>query len=172
MYNINIDKLNSTKDIKLPNDPLNRVIGQDKAIEIARVAASQHRHLLLVGPPGTGKSMIAQAISLHLKRPTEEVQIVQNPENPERPFVDVKTNTEIEHFQKLKKSAAGELFDPMDVPIKVAEQLGYRCVSCGKFSSFKDLDCPNCGTPKTSATKQKTVGNPFGDLIRKNIPSF
>ena len=165
MYNINIDKLNSTKDIKLPNDPLNRVIGQDKAIEIARVAASQHRHLLLVGPPGTGKSMIAQAISLHLKRPTEEVQIVQNPENPERPFVDVKTNTEIEHFQKLKKSAAGELFDPMDVPIKVAEQLGYRCVSCGKFSSFKDLDCPNCGTPKTSATKQKTVGNPFGDLM-------
>jgi len=165
LYNINIDKLNSTKDIKLPNDPLNRVIGQDKAIEIARVAASQHRHLLLVGPPGTGKSMIAQAISLHLKRPTEEVQIVQNPENPERPFVDVKTNTEIEHFQKLKKSAAGELFDPMDVPIKVAEQLGYRCVSCGKFSSFKDLDCPNCGTPKTSATKQKTVGNPFGDLM-------
>jgi ATP-dependent Lon protease len=109
--------------------------------------------------------MIAQAISLHLKRPTEELQIVQNPENPERPFVDVKTNAEIEQFQKLKKSAAGELYNPMDVPIKVAEQLGYRCVSCGKFSSFKDLECPNCGTPKSSATKQKTVGNPFGDLM-------
>lgn len=149
----------------MPNDPLNRVIGQDKAIEIARVAANQHRHLLLVGPPGTGKSMIAQAISLHLKRPTEELQIVQNPENPERPFVDVKTNAEIEQFQKLKKSAAGELYNPMDVPIKVAEQLGYRCVSCGKFSSFKDLECPNCGTPKSNATKQKTVGNPFGDLM-------
>lgn len=160
-----MEELNSTKEIKIPRDPLNRVIGQDKAIELARIAATQHRHLLLVGPPGTGKSMIAQALALHLPRPTQELQIVQNPENPERPFVEVKNRTEIDHDKNLKKSASGELLSPSDVPIKVAEQLGYRCVSCGKVSAYKDPECPNCGTPKLDSTKQKNIGNPFGDLM-------
>ena len=64
----------------------------------------------------------------------------------------------------LKKSAAGELLDPRDIPFKISEQLGYRCATCGKFSTYKDTECPNCGTQKTEATRQKTVGNPFGDL--------
>ena len=162
---INIDNIRSTKDIRLPSDPLDRVIGQDRAIDIARVAARQRRHLLLVGPPGTGKSMIALALSLHLPAPTEELQIVQNPENPERPFVEIKTGAELEKEIKLQKSAAGELLEPSSVPIKVAEQLGYRCINCGKISSYKDRECPSCGTPKSGTTQQKSVGNPFGDLM-------
>ncbi len=162
---IDIDKIKSTKDIKIPSDPLERVIGQDNAIEIARTAAKQRRHLLLVGPPGTGKSMVAQAIALHLPRPTEEVQIVQNPENPERPFVQIKTVKEIEEERKMHKTAEGELFNPADVPIKVAEQLGYRCMSCGKISSYKDTECPSCGTQKMNDLKQKSIGKPFGDLM-------
>jgi ATP-dependent Lon protease len=144
---------------------LERVIGQDRAIEIARVAAIQRRHLLLVGPPGTGKSMISQAIALHLPRPTEELQIVQNPENPERPFVEVKTTKDIDIERKLHKSAGGELLDPADAPIKVAEQLGYRCSYCGQISSYKDIECPNCQKPKIDQTKQKSMSNPFGDLM-------
>jgi ATP-dependent Lon protease len=162
---INIDKLKSTKEIKIPSDPLERVIGQDKAIQLARIAAQQHRHLLLVGPPGTGKSMIALALSLHLPRPYEEIQIVQNPENPERPFVEVKTQNEIQQEQNLQKSASGDLYKPSDVPIKVAEQLGYRCIACGVFSSYKDAECPSCGAPKSNSAKQKNLGNPFGDLM-------
>ena len=160
-----MDRIKTTKDIKIPSDPLERVIGQDNAIEIARTAAIQHRHLLLVGPPGTGKSMIAQALSLHLPRPTEELYIVHNPENPERPFVQVGTSKETEFERKLFESAAGELLDPMDVPIKVAEQLGYRCVSCGKISSYNDKECPTCGTMKMGISQQKSFGNPFGDLV-------
>ena len=72
-----LDEIHTTEDIPIPSDPLNRVIGQEKAIEIARIAAYQHRHLLLVGPPGIGKSMTAQALALHLERPTQE--------NPHRP---------------------------------------------------------------------------------------
>ena len=41
----------TTKDIKIPKDPLERVIGQDRAVKIAKLAAVQRRHLLLVGPP-------------------------------------------------------------------------------------------------------------------------
>ena len=85
--------IESTADIEIPTDPLMRVIGQEEAVTLARIAAKQRRHLLLVGPPGCGKSMIAQALSLHLSPPREEIRIVHNPENPERPTVEVKRQT-------------------------------------------------------------------------------
>jgi len=91
-----LEDIETSEDIRISVDPLERVIGQDDAVRLARIAASQRRHLLLVGPPGTGKSMIAQALSLHLSRPTEEIRVVHNPENPERPMVEVKTKEEVE----------------------------------------------------------------------------
>jgi len=63
-----LDDFETTSEIGIPDDPLKRVIGQNEAVGLARIAASQRRHFLLVGPPGTGKSMIAQALSLHLPR--------------------------------------------------------------------------------------------------------
>ena len=65
-----LEDIKTTADIIIPQDPLDRVIGQDEAKVLARIAAFQRRHLLLVGPPGTGKSMIGQALSIHLPRPT------------------------------------------------------------------------------------------------------
>ena len=64
-----VDEIETTGTYPIPTDPLERVIGQEKAVEIARIAAFQRRHLLLVGPPGIGKSMTAQALALHLERP-------------------------------------------------------------------------------------------------------
>ena len=65
-----------------PHRPARRVIGQEKAVEIARIAAYQHRHLLLVGPPGIGKSMTAQALALHLERPKTEIRSSTTPSTP------------------------------------------------------------------------------------------
>ena len=58
----------TTKDVIIPKDPFERIIGQPEAVEIAKMVPYQRRHLLLVGPPGTGKSMIAQAISSKCSR--------------------------------------------------------------------------------------------------------
>jgi ATP-dependent Lon protease len=52
--------IQSTADIQIPKDPLERVIGHDDVINFVKIAAKQHRNLLLVGPPGIGKSLIAQ----------------------------------------------------------------------------------------------------------------
>ncbi|MGZ7044046.1 MAG: ATP-binding protein, partial [Methanobacterium sp.] len=65
--------IETTKDILIPKDPLNRVIGHDDIIEFVKIAAKQRRNLLLVGPPGIGKSLIAQAISVHLNNSNEEI---------------------------------------------------------------------------------------------------
>ena len=155
--------IESTSDIEIPTDPLMRVIGQEEAVTLARIAAKQRRHLLLVGPPGCGKSMIAQALSLHLSPPREEIRIVHNPENPERPTVEVKREDEVRKELESLGSAEGELIDPINAPINVSERLGYRCKNCGIYSSPKERICPKCA--KSKGGHQPNQANPFGDLM-------
>lgn len=159
-----IDEIEDTSEIEIPRDPLRRVIGQDEAIGLARLAATQRRHLLLVGPPGTGKSMIAQALSLHLARPEEEIRIVHNPENPERPIVEVKKGDDVLQETESRGFAEGELIDPQEAPVNVAEILGFRCSNCGDYSSPRENFCPKCTKAKASPIKNQAA-NPFSDLL-------
>ncbi len=78
----------TTEEIKVPEKLIDQVIGQDHAVEVIKTAATQRRHVLLIGEPGTGKSMLGQAMAELL--PTENLEdilVFPNPEDENMPKV-------------------------------------------------------------------------------------
>jgi ATP-dependent Lon protease len=72
--------MKSTKDIKVSDKIIDQVIGQEEAVNLIRKAASQRRHVLLIGEPGTGKSMLGLALAELL--PKSEIKDVLSYHNP------------------------------------------------------------------------------------------
>ncbi len=132
-----LDKIKSTKDIKIPKDMIDQVIGQPKAVRRVRLAINQHRHLLLVGPPGVGKSMLAQALASHLAKPLTQTNIVHNEANPQKPYIEI-----------VKGASDKKIVDPAKVPAYVAEQLGFKCPVCGALGKYNKKVCGKCGERK------------------------
>jgi len=54
-----LDFLTDTSQISVPEDPVEKVVFQDKAKKAIRKIAQNKGHILMVGKPGTGKSMLA-----------------------------------------------------------------------------------------------------------------
>jgi lon-related putative ATP-dependent protease len=80
----------STEEIEIPERMVDKVIGQEGAVEIIRTAAAQKRHVMLIGEPGTGKSMLANSMTDYLPQgELEDVIAYHNPEDPNVPRVRV-----------------------------------------------------------------------------------
>lgn len=52
-----------TSQIIIPKELISQVVGQGESVKLLRKAAAQKRNVLLIGLPGTGKSLLAQAMS-------------------------------------------------------------------------------------------------------------
>jgi len=77
-----------TSEISVPPKLIDQILGQEKAIKIVKKASIQGRHVLLIGDPGTGKSLLGAAASEMLPHDVmEDILVVANPKNPNNPRI-------------------------------------------------------------------------------------
>jgi Lon-like ATP-dependent protease len=80
--------VDSTEGIEVPDRLVDQVIGQDDARDIVKKAAKQRRHVMMIGSPGTGKSMLAKAMSQLLpKEDLQDILVYHNPDDGNEPKV-------------------------------------------------------------------------------------
>ncbi len=63
-----LGRFKDTSQIRLPEDPIDRVIFQNRAKRAIRKIAQNKGHILMVGRPGTGKSMLANMFKAVLEK--------------------------------------------------------------------------------------------------------
>ena len=80
--------ITSTADVPIPEKLVDQVIGQEAASIVVRKAAQQRRHVIMVGEPGTGKSMLARSMTEFLPREQlEDILVFRNHEDENEPKV-------------------------------------------------------------------------------------
>jgi Lon-like ATP-dependent protease len=85
----------TTADIKVSDKTVEQVIGQERAVNIIKKAADQRRHVLLIGEPGTGKSMLGFALAeLIPKKKLVDILSYENVNDDHKPLIrTVKSGT-------------------------------------------------------------------------------
>jgi Lon-like ATP-dependent protease len=82
------NKVDTTAKIDVPELIIDQVIGQDHAVEVVKKAASQRRHVMMIGTPGTGKSLLAKAMAELLpKEELEDIMAYPNMEDLNNPKI-------------------------------------------------------------------------------------
>lgn len=78
----------STQEVPIPKRLVDQVIGQEAGSIVIKKAAEQRRHMLMIGDPGTGKSMLARSMTDLLPNDSlEDILIYPNEEDENEPRV-------------------------------------------------------------------------------------
>jgi Lon-like ATP-dependent protease len=80
--------ITSSSEVTVPPRLIDQVIGQDAAVEVIKKAATQRRHVMMIGNPGTGKSMLAKAMAELLpKEELKDILVYPNVEDSNNPII-------------------------------------------------------------------------------------
>lgn len=146
-----LDGLESTAQVETPSDPFQRIIGQEHAVSIVRSAVKQHRHVLLCGAPGIGKSMLAKAAYTLLEVPSEEIRLRYNSSKPDRPDVVVRRPSQTDDVEEESEvvSVHDTIYTkPERIPFDISIKMGFRCPACSSISTPEENSCAECGAEK------------------------
>lgn len=96
----------STEEVPIPETLVDQVIGQETGSVVIKKAAEQRRHMLMIGDPGTGKSMLAKSMTELLPKDVlEDVLVYPNEDDENAPRVRCVPASRGDRIVKLQREA-------------------------------------------------------------------
>jgi ATP-dependent Lon protease len=126
----------------VPPRLLAQVIGQDEAVEVAKKAATQKRHMILIGDPGTGKSMLARAMVDFLpKEQLQDILAYSNADDPNEPKIRVVPSGKGKEIVAAQKLEAAQRKEQRTIVLVIAAVLlmalvGYIVIVKGEYMAI------------------------------------
>lgn len=101
--------VSSSSEITVPPRLIDQVIGQENAVEVIKKAATQRRHVMMIGNPGTGKSMLAKAMAELLpKEELKDILVYPNLDDPNNPIIRTVASGRGKQIVAAHKAEAGK----------------------------------------------------------------